>query len=124
MSLMWISTLNNKIESFEENGISVRLKNQLQAIVKNAVTIQYEENHGLSLKKFFTADFIEKIDETFYKREKSPYQIERILAYKNEKDGVIAQIWITDRLQSYYFQNMLFKKINDEYYIDKIEYDI
>lgn len=104
----WVSNIN-KFKDIDSN-----IKN----IILSSLDIQY--NHKkIGLDKVFTSEFIDKIDEYFYKQDKRPY---RILEMK-KIDEMTFDIRIKDK-DGEYIQETHFIKKGSKYFVGKILYDI
>lgn len=101
-------------------------KENINALVEKAITVQYE-NKTDELDKVFTREFISKIDSSFYKSTLKPYSIlnigNSVVDAKDTYGGFYLKARIKD-IKGEYIQEIHFVKVSGKYLISKIENDI
>jgi hypothetical protein len=111
--------LNN---DYQKNIISNN--SPIEELINNSLSIQYG-NSDMDLDKVFTNEFIDGIDNNFYKKNLAPYKI----VFKNYKlrkvreNEFVVSVHIKDK-NGKYIQVIHVKKYEDKYLITNIEYDI
>ncbi len=96
----------------------------VEILINNSLSIQYG-NSDIDLDKVFTNEFIDGIDNNFYKKKLAPYKI----VFRNYKlrevreNEFVVSVHIKDK-NGKYIQVIHIKKNKDKYLITKIEYDI
>jgi hypothetical protein len=96
----------------------------IDTLINNSLSIQYG-NSDIDLDKVYTNEFIDSIDNNFYKEKLAPYKI----AFRNYKlrdvreNEFVVSVHIKDK-DGKYIQVIHIKQYIDKYLISKIEYDI